>query len=421
MKRTRGIIIIFFILSIYPVQGSAEEVLSWKDCIREAQKNHPDLISAQEQVNKSVADREVTKSGLFPQVTADLGATTTKSSTKSKTTRTYDYGVSGSQLVFDGSKTEQELKAASEDIGAAKETYRFTSSEVRLRLRSAFINLLKAQELLKVTQDIYEIRRGNLLLISLRYESGLEHKGAFLTAEANLAQAKLEIDRAKRDLEVAQSQLTKELGRSEFRPMRIEGDFIVKLNNSKPDFAAIASNNPSVKRLIFQKNSALYGVKSAYANFAPTITAQSGAGRTSSRWPPQNSQWDAGVSLSWPLFEGGLKSAQLEQARSLYKQYEADERSSRDTVVYALEEAWAGLQDAVESVGVEEMFLEATEERSNIAEAQYSLGLIQFDNWTIIEDDLVQSKKSLLNARANSLLAEANWIQAKGETLEYVD
>jgi outer membrane protein TolC len=116
-----------------------------------------------------------------------------------------------------------------------------------------------------------------------------------------------------------------------------------------------------------------------------------------------------------------LKTAQLEQAKALYKQYEADERSARDAVIYTLEDTWAALQDNVESVGVEEKFLQATQVRSNIAEAQYSLGLMQFDNWTIIEDDLVQSKKSLLNARANALYAEANWIQAKGETLEYVD
>ncbi|MFH1888805.1 MAG: TolC family protein, partial [Candidatus Omnitrophota bacterium] len=133
------------------------------------------------------------------------------------------------------------------------------------------------------------------------------------------------------------------------------------------------------------------------------------------------SQWDAGLSLSLPLFEGGLKTAQLEQAKALFKQYEADERSAKDAAIYILEETWAALQDTVDSVVVEEKFLEATQERSNIAEAQYSLGLIQFDNWTIIEDALVQSKKSLLNARANSLLAEANWIQAKGETLEYVE
>ena len=87
----------------------------------------------------------------------------------------------------------------------------------------------------------------------------------------------------------------------------------------------------------------------------------------------------------------------------------------------ALEQTWAALQDSVGTVGVQKKFLDAAEERAKISEAQYSLGLIQFDNWTIIEDDLVNAKKTFLNAQANALLAEANWIQAKGETLEYAD
>ncbi|MCW8799239.1 MAG: TolC family protein, partial [Prosthecochloris sp.] len=51
------------------------------------------------------------------------------------------------------------------------------------------------------------------------------------------------------------------------------------------------------------------------------------------------------------------------------------------------------------------------------ANAQYSNGLISFDDWVIIEDNLVSSKKSYLNAEAELLLAEAQWMKAKGVTL----
>ncbi len=113
--------------------------------------------------------------------------------------------------------------------------------------------------------------------------------------------------------------------------------------------------------------------------------------------------------------------AQVAQAQALYRQTEADERSKRDGVVVNLEQTWVALQDAIETVEVERKSLEATEERSKIAEAQYSTGFIDFNNWTIIEDNLVTAKKAFLNVQANALLAEANWIQAKGETLEYAE
>ena len=120
-----------------------------------------------------------------------------------------------------------------------------------------------------------------------------------------------------------------------------------------------------------------------------------------------------------PLFEGGLKTAQLAQARAAYRQADADERGARDTAVVNLERTWAALQDALETVDVRRRSLEASEERSKIAQAQYSTGFIAFDDWIIIENTLVEAKKSYLEGRADALLAEAAWTQAKGETLEY--
>ncbi len=425
--KTFHIILLFLCLSLH--KASAEEVLTWSDCVKEAAKNHPDLISAQESVKQSQASKDITKSGLFPQVITNAdafrtGTTTTSSSgadTK-KTTNDYTYGATGTQLLFDGFKTQNNVNAASENIKAAQYSYKFTSSEVRLRLRTGFINLFKTQELLNITEEIRKIRRDNLELITLRYASGIEHKGALLTAEANLDEAEFEIAQAKRALEVAQRQLIKEMGRAQFSPVRVGGTFKVSdAALEKPDFEALASQNPSLGKLAAQKNAASFGIKAAEANFLPQVSAQAGANKNDSHWPPENDQWSAGVSASFPIFEGGLRTAEIAQAKAVFNQAQADERSVKDGIVLALEQTWAALSDAAETVGVQNKFLDATQERAKIAEAQYSLGLIQFDNWTIIEDDLVSSKKAFLNAQTNALLAEANWVQAKGETLEYAE
>ncbi len=418
MKRFLVAFFVFSVCANLTVLSIAEEMLTWQDCVKEAAKNHPDLISAQESIKQSEASKKITTSTIFPQIDASASGSTTE--TAGKATDSYKYGVSGSQLLFDGFKTSNNINAASENIKAAQFSYKFTSSEVRLNLRTAFINLLKAQELLKITKEIYDIRRNNLMLITLRYESGLEHKGALLNAEANLAQSQYEISQANRSLEVAQRELTKEMGRTKFEPISVTRDFNVQDSAlDKPDFEALVNNHPSLGKLIAQRNSASFSIKSAEANFYPSLSAQAGANKSSSRWPPEDDQWNAGLSVSVPIFEGGLRLAQVDQAKAVFNQAVANERSTKDALVVALEQMWADLQDAVDSVGVQQKFLQAAQERANIAEAQYSLGLIQFDNWTIIEDNLVSAKKSFLNAQVNALQAEANWLGAKGDTLEY--
>ncbi|MEI6631280.1 MAG: TolC family protein [bacterium] len=424
----KKLLISAFLVLAYMRMSYAQESLTWGACIEEARKNHPDLISAQEGVKQYEAGKKISASTLYPQIdsSADASRERTKTTASGKTTKKTDnsfgYGVTGSQLLFDGRKTANDVKAASENIKAAEFNYKFTSSEVRLRLRTAFINLLKAQESLKITQDIYDIRRGNLELITLRYESGIEHKGALLTAEANLAQSEFEIAQNKRALEVAQRELIKEVGRVKFSPISVAGEFRVSDTAlEKPDFEALANKNPSLGKLAAQKNAASFGIKAAKADFFPQLSAQTGASKSNSHWPPDDEQLSAGLSLSLPLFEGGLRLAQVAQARAIFNQAEANLRSTKDSIILTLQQSWAALLDAVGTVKVQNKFLAAIEERARISEAQYSLGLIQFDNWTIIEDQLVNAKKSFLDAQANVLLAEASWVQAKGETLEYAN
>ncbi len=419
MKKLISFSISLLFLCFFQYKALAEDVLTWSDCLREANKNHPDLISAEEKVNQEEAGKVIIGSGLYPQIDANLSWSQTKTTTKKDS---YSYGVTGTQLIYNGSKTINDLKAASENIRAAQYNYRFTSSEVRFRLRTAFIHLLNAQESLNITEDIAKIRRDNLILITLRYEAGIEHKGALLTAEANLTQAESEIAQARRDIEASQRELLKEMGRAEFSSVRAEGEFKVSdLAQEKPDFEALVKNNPSLEKLNAQTNAAYFGIKSQEANFFPQITSNVGANRTSAHFPPDQDQWNIGVGLSMPIFEGGLRTAEVKKAKALFNQSQADERSKKDSVVLILEQTWAGFQDTIDIVKVQKKFLTAAEERAKIAEGQYSLGLIQFDNWTIIEDSLVQAKKAFLNAEANALLAEASWIQAKGETLEYAN
>jgi len=427
LRLMNKILKIFLILAVFSSTGFrpaiAEETLLWQDCIKEAAKNHPDLIAAIEEVKQSEAAKKITASALYPQIDASLSASTARLASDhapASTADSYSYGVSATQLIFDGTKTIQNVRAASENIKAFQQNYKFTSTTVRLNLRTAFVNLLKAQELVRVSEDIVRIRKSNLQLITLRYASGLEHRGALLTAEANLAQADFQLAQAKRSIELAQRQLTKEMGRKEFIPMQVQGEFkVVDSAEKEPDLELLANKNPSLLQIVAQKNAAEFSLRSSYANFSPQLSGSASADKNGTRWTPKGDQWGLGLTLSMPIFEGGLRFAQVSQAQGLLNQLKENERSTHDGIIVNLAQTWKSLQDALETVDVQYKNLIATEERSKIAEAEYGTGFITYDNWTIIEDNLVQAKTSYLNAQANALLAEANWIQAKGEVLEY--
>lgn len=402
-----------------PEAGEQEGILSWEDCVAEARKNHPDLLASRFSVDQAEANVGKTRSDLLPQISGSASMRHSKSS-GDNASDSYSLGLSASQLIFDGLKSWYDLDQSEQSLISARLDYDSESADIRLSLREAFINLLEAQELIRITGEIAGRRKQQLDLVQLRYEAGREHRGSLLTSEANLAEAEFDIAQARRDVRVAQRQLHTEMGRREFTPLKAEGALgLTVIPEGSPDLKRLMEQHPSVLKRATEKESARIDVKTARGDFFPSISGSASIGRSDSEWPPEDENWSVGVSLSLPLFEGGKRLDEVTRAKAALREAEENERSERDTVFLSLEEARMDLEDAYQRVGVQKKFLEATEERARISEVQYATGLLSFDNWIIIEDDLVRSQKSYLQSRANALKAEARWINARGGTLDF--
>lgn len=411
-------VVSFFVL--YCCRVYAEEVLNWQNCVEQALEYHPDLKSALEDISQAKSDKGVAMSAALPDISTGLVAKETKAAASDKSD-SYTYTLTGQQLLFDGFKTAADVKSASKTINAQEYNYIVVSSNIRLDLRSAFAGLLRAQDLIGLTEQIAGRRKQNLELVELRYSAGREHKGAFFQAQANLAEAEFEAAQAKRNLSLAQRQLLKELGRSHASPVKAQGTFdLTETDRQEPNFESLAESTPFLMELMEKKEALRLGFIAARADFFPKVYFNGAFGETESSWPPQNDQWSAGVSVSFPLFEGGSRLAKAAKAKSQWRQAQDSERSGRDSVVVTLERTWKDLQDTIDNVSVQHEFLIAAEERAKIGRAQYAIGLINFDDWIILENNLVDAQKTYLNAQADLLIAEAAWVQAKGGTLEYV-
>ena len=395
------------------------EIVTWESCVKEAIANQPELIAAQEKYNQARASKAITTSTILPQITGSAGGSRGKSA-GSPTSNSYDYSVTGSQLIFDGFKTAFDISSAQKTVNAAQFNYDVVSSDVRLALRNAYAELLGAQEAVKVAEDIIKRRKYNLGLVRLRYQGGREHKGSLMTSEADVAKAELQLEIAKSSLLRSQQKLMKAMGRNGFTPIKATGGFSVKdFPVSKPDFYKVADSNPFLKEKIAQREAADMSLKAAKASYLPQVTASAGYGQASSSWPPNKSQWVAGLDLSVPIFQGGLTKAQVDKAKAALEQAKAVERTGKDEIIVSLTDTWTRLKDALQNVSVQRQYLEATQTRAKIAEAQYSNGLILFDNWIIIEDNLVNAETAYINAQIAALEAEAEWVKAKGGTLDY--
>lgn len=397
--------------------ASAGELLQWQDVVAATLDHQPDLKGASLRVDEARYDRKISQSAFFPQISASSSFRRSDSS-GDDWTQSYNHGLSGSLLLFDGLKTPYAVKAAGKRIDEQHFAYEVASSDALLNIRSAFVQLMESQELITLTKDIRDRKKQNLELVQLRYEGGKEHRGAYLTAEAELAEAEFDVREAERELILSRRRLLIAMGFEEMKDITVSGMFgLSETYLEKPDLNGLLDGVPFLKQLAAAREASLYNKKAAKSELWPTITASTSLGRSGEDFRGDEDDLSFGVAFSVPIFEGGRNKASIQKSHVSFLRAQATEESGRQEVLLSLEDSWKSLKDAIETVDVRKKFLQASEERAKIAAAQYGTGLIGFDDWIIIENNLVSAQKNYLFARSGMLSAEAGWIHSLGGTL----
>jgi len=184
---------IFFAAAIFfgmAVAGYTEDVksLTWEQCVRTAEINNPDIVSAREGILQVAAAKNIVRADLLPQISASASGARSYSETSisgGETSNSFYYGLSAKQLIFDGFKSVYELKSAGAELESAKLNYMVKSAEVRYNLRKAYIDYIKAKEMLKIAGEIQTRRKHIYDLVRLRFNAGKEHVGSLHSTEAS--------------------------------------------------------------------------------------------------------------------------------------------------------------------------------------------------------------------------------------------
>jgi len=391
-------------------QVSAEEAFTYESLIRTAMENNRDLKSAKEDVNIALASRTSAISSILPKVSLSAGFSRPGDGDES-----YSYGISASQSIFSGFENIDRIKIQQENLLSAEASYQLALASLIYEIKEKYVNLYRAREFIKLYDEILERRKWQFELVRLKFESGYEHKGSFLNTKASLSQAGADVESSKRDEAIAEKELCISLGYEGWEKLEIKWRATAPdIEKKDPDFRAIASGSPDYRKLQHAKNSAELDAAVSRAVFYPDIGASASWGKSGTQFLPENESWRVGINISLPLFQGFSNLSKQSSAWSSYLKAEMNEKQGYLEKVVELEKKWNSLLDAYDSRSIKKEYLEAAEARAEISQSQYSAGLISFDSWIIIENDLINSKKSYLNAQLDYETAYAAWEREKG-------
>jgi outer membrane protein TolC len=121
---------------------------------------------------------------------------------------------------------------------------------------------------------------------------------------------------------------------------------------------------------------------------------------------PVDSGWNAGASLSFPLFNGLSTKYQVDEARANVEVLKANEDSIRQQIRLDVQQAYLNIQDTAQQISMSEMTVLQARENYDLASGRYRTGV---GNPIEVADAII----SLNNARANLNTALYNYKTAQ--------
>jgi len=419
----------------------ADDSLSFEQCVEQTIEHNPELKASRYSLNVSVFQEKAAHSQYLPQISlnasanrgssgssfgsfsgTDLGSSNSQGNSNGTTSgsgsgvnNSYSQNISLNQKIFSGFDTEAKVNQATATVDVNRAILQATKARISFDLKSAFANLLYSQNYIALTQNIIKRRQENLKIVELRFQAGSENKGSFLLSKASLDQANFDALQAKNSAGVSVQTLAKVMGLDQSLELKIKGKVPVSPADKKSDLEKAALDTPDYIQALAQENVSKAALDLARAPFYPSLSFTTTAGRQESDSSSDKNRWQLGFNLSYPLYTGGEDTFQREAALVGFLSASASKQNILKQTIVKLKQAYSSYTEAIELVKVAQSFVDATLARSEIARGKYNNGLLSFEDWDIIENDLITRQKALLQNERDRIVAEATWEQTQGK------
>jgi outer membrane protein TolC len=395
--------------------------LDFKTALQNLTTGNRDFVAAKQNIETARYNYRAAYANFMPQVTTGLNytqgnsATTAQLAGQSTTYELYSASLGVSQNIFSGLADYYAIKRARANAELSEATFSLTAARALYELKSAWAlqNLARRQHALAL--ETQRRRRDNLRMIELRFNSGSENKGSVLLATSYRAQADRDVNQALRQRAQSATELKRVLNLSQDTELDIEGGLEVKSPPQEVQLSDLARKTPEYRQALAQELSAEATADQSISPFFPTLNASGSMFRQGPTFFPQGDRWSVTVGVSYPIFSGGKDYYAMKANNSALEAAKRNRESVESLRISRLQQALQTYRAALENAKVSESLLEASSVRAQIARVKYNNGLLSFDQWDIIENELINRQKDVLQTRYDTEIAQAAWEQQIGE------
>ncbi len=375
-----------------------------QEALAAAYAANPELNAAR--ANTRAVDERVPQalSGYRPRIDAFANAGisyTDPQGLGSGSTRSAGIGLSLTQPIFRGFRTENSVKAAEASVRASRERLRLIEQNVLADGVTAYANVVEARAILDLQRSNVEFLQQQLRAARDRLEVGEGTRTDVAQAEAALAQASSEVSVAEAELAAAIGAYERVIGRPPGALAPAEP--LTKILPRQIDVAIAASRaeHPAILAAVFNSDVAAFNVKVVEGELLPSVSLEANVQQGWEDGYAARSGSSASVfgRVSIPLYEGGVVYSQVRQAKETLGEARIEVDVARAEVHASLIAAWGGLEAA-------RAVIEA-------ARAQITASRLALEG--VIEEQRVGQRTTLdvLDSQSDLITAQLNQVRAE--------
>jgi outer membrane protein len=445
--------IIFFavalVLLAQPARAQPGRVLTLDQALRTARATHPQLQVAHAQSEVADARAYESRAGLLPQVTGTasyqrttnnsptgggsvgtstvVGTGTNTSTTTGigttgsnhgsfDTSNYFRLGVTASQLIYDFGQTTGKWNAAKTTARSQFDSEARTVQQVSFNLRAAYYNAAATYALVKVAQDGLTNQEAHLVQAQGFVRAGTQPEIALAQALTNRATARVQLITAQNAHDVAKAQLNQAMGVEGPIDYEVEVPVVEPVadeDKSTDELLPMAMKaRPDLQALADQIRAQEYTIGATRGGYYPALSASTAL--TDAGPAPDNLAWNwyGMLSLSWPIFGGGITNEQVREARATASVLRGQYEIQRQQIRLDLEQARLAVRAAKASEEATHEAAVNAREQLRLAEGRYQAGvgnMIELGDaqvaMTTAAAQEVQAHFGLATSRAQLLLA----------------
>ncbi|MFO1100743.1 MAG: TolC family outer membrane protein [Xanthobacteraceae bacterium] len=355
-------------------------------------------------------------SGYRPQINAQFSPSLIAvrdlfidNTTMSATLRGYTAQLTINQVIFNGFKTGNQVRQAESAVRSGREALRGVEQAVFLDAVTAFENVVANHALVEAQRVNVTFLRETLASTRKRLEAGDVTPTDVAQAEARLARGTADLNAAEVNLSISQAIYEQVIGVPPGRLLPSPPiDRLLPVARDQA-LAVARRENPAVLSATYDIDVAQYAIRVAESGLYPTITAQGYLLNTQNTdvnlETAKSNQAGLVGNLNIPIYDGGMASAQVRQAKEVLSQTRIVLDRVRTQTAAAVAAAWVTHEGAKIAVKASE-----AEVRAATIALEGVRGEAQAGQRTTLE--VLNSQQDLISARARLIGAQRDRVVA---------